>query len=115
MARFIEMMIADDLQAYRTYDNGVKNSTMIRSAKTCQTRLHQWGAANQVEFDPGKESITILSRHTPYGENFKTLGVTFDPDAASWKLRTLLRTARFLQCSRDVSPLYVEDFVLHRM
>ena len=107
MARFIEMMFADDLQAYRTYDNGVKNSTLIRAAKNCQSRLHEWGGANQVEFDSNKESITILSRQTPYGESFKTLGVVFDPglfmeeaissiaDAASWKLRTLLRTARF--------------------
>ena len=69
--------------------------------------LHEWGAANQVEFDLGKESITILSRQTPFGEIFSTLGAVFDQglymqtaitaiaDVASWKLRTLLQSSRF--------------------
>ena len=75
--------------------------------KSCQTELHAWGRANQVVFDPSKESHHILSMSDPVGANFRLLGVAFDGgltmvDAvgelvadASWKLRTLQRTRRY--------------------
>ena len=67
----------------------------------------QLGAANQVAFDAGKESLHILSLSEPSGTGFKLLGLNFDEEltmsdavaelvaAAGWKLRTLLRTHRF--------------------
>ena len=79
LAKFTEMMFADDLQAYRSFKQTVPNGTLLRSAKTCQSRLHEWGRANQVAFDSNKESITILSRQTPSREEFRTLGIIFDP------------------------------------
>ena len=74
----------------------------------------------------GKESITVLSRSNPFGKGFKIFNIFFNTglymeeaisnicDAASWKLRTLLRTSRFfgvikmvnLYKSRDLS--YIE-------
>ena len=107
MLKFIETIFADDLNAYRKYKEHVRNSTLIQAAKKCQARLHEWGRANQAEFDPGKESITILSRRNPFGEGFKIFNIQFDTrlcmeeavsnicDKAAWKLRTLMRTSRF--------------------
>ena len=101
MLKFVETIVADDLNAYRRFNNSVSNSVVVRVAKQCQSRLHEWGRANQVEFDSTKESITILSRHSPYGAGFKIFNIMFDPglymeeaisnlcDKASWKLRTL--------------------------
>jgi hypothetical protein len=69
--------------------------------------LHNWGFANQVTFDPGKESFHILHPRRYVGNNFHMLGVTFDPQLimhtacyeiaaiASVRLRALLRTKRF--------------------
>ena len=107
MLKFIETIFADDLNAYRKYKEHVKNSTLIQAAKKCLERLHEWCRANQAEFDPGKESITILSRTNPFGEGFKIFNIHFDTrlcmeeaisnicDKSAWKLRTLLRTSRF--------------------
>ena len=73
----------------------------------CQHELHQWGEANQVSFDSGKEGMYILSRKCPRGDAFKLLGVTFDcklimsdtvekfAKTCQWKLKAILRTSRF--------------------
>jgi hypothetical protein len=45
----------------------------------CQASLHRRGAANRVVFDPGKESMHIISRSRPCGASFKLLGIVFDP------------------------------------
>jgi hypothetical protein len=75
--------------------------------RLCQQELHTWGKANQVVFDPAKESLHILLKSEPGGEDFKILGVVFDPSLtmrsaveevvqeASWKLKMLLRTRRY--------------------
>ena len=44
----------------------------------CQSALHAWGRANQVQFDASKESFHVLSRTDPEGEDFKMLGVEWD-------------------------------------
>ena len=74
MLKFMESVFADDLHACRSYDVKIPNRSLLDSTKRCQARLHEWGRANQVEFEPTKESITILSRATLYGDNFKSLG-----------------------------------------
>ena len=75
------------------------------------------GRANQVCFDPKKESFHILSSAGGHGGNWELLGVTFDTelrmeDAVAsivnevrWKVRTLLRCARF-HTDRELVNLY---------
>ena len=70
----------------------------------CQESLHVWGAANQVTFDPAKESLNIISTTCPHGDPFRVLGIEFDNKlqmglavhetaiAAGWKMRTIMRT-----------------------
>jgi len=104
---FKEIVYADDLNGFCIFSGEWSNSAIHRSMDTCQHELHEWGRANQVEFDPGKESKHVLSLTQPEGSEFTLLGVAFDCDlgmitaiddlvtAANWKMRTLLRTRRF--------------------
>ena len=107
---FEELVFADDLNAYKGFEKDVEDSTILEDMAECQKNLHAWGRANQVEFDPGKESKHILAtRGRGSGGSFKLLGVSFDVGLtmegaihdiardASWKLTTILRTARYFQ------------------
>ena len=78
VCEFREIVFADDLNAYRAFPMATPTAVLIAEAKTCQNGLHKWGRANQVQFDPGKESIHVVSHHAPAGNNFKILGVDFD-------------------------------------
>ena len=75
---FQEVVYADDLNAYRIFNSTAETATIEKSMELCQTELHAWGRANQVVFDPSKESHHILSMNDPVGENFRLLGVVFD-------------------------------------
>ena len=114
---FTEIAYADDLNSYRVFGNGMENSRIFTSIDLCQEELHKWGRANQVSFDPCKESKHILSQTEPEGPSFKLLGISFDTqllmgdavdeviNSATWKLRTLLRTRRFYTTA-DMVILY---------
>ena len=104
---FDEILYADDLNAYKELPGSTANENALIAVDRVQDELHNWGKANQVEFDPSKESKHVLSRTDPFGENFKLLGIQFDcrlgmADAvrslvgkARWKLKMLLRGKRF--------------------
>ena len=106
-AGFEEAVYADDLNAFKEVPVRVDNSEALERAKDCQLRLHAWGRANQVSFDSSKESFHVLSHRDPAGGTLKLLGVPFDCKLdmaeaihslaceAGWKLRILLKTARF--------------------
>ena len=101
------VIFADDLNAFKTFALGTPEETIFAEMRSCQAELHQWGVANQVIFDAGKEHMAILSHFEPVGDNFVLLGVDFDPRLSmtkaihdcvvevAWKKRTLLRTQRF--------------------
>ena len=104
---FVEIVFADDLNAFKIYDNQADEKTMRSDMNACQEELHAWGRANQVAFDASKESQHILGRTTKDGSNFNLLGVRFDckllmtdtvfelGTTCQWKLRAILRTQRF--------------------
>ena len=94
----------------------------------CQVELHAWGSANQVSFDPTKESKHVVSRKDPCGDNFKLLGVVFDCRllmdvaiqevlaAIVWKARMLLRARRYY-CTAELIHQYkahILSFVEYR-
>ena len=72
-AGFVEIVYADDLNGFREFEHSV-----MSEAKKCQTELHKWSKANQVSFDPAKESVHIVSHAQPHGDSLKLLAVTFD-------------------------------------
>ena len=112
-----EAVYADDLNAYKDFPAGLRNEDVLAEGKTCQEKLHNWGKANQVSFDPKKESFHVVARTGGTGGNWEQLGVNFDTaltmeDAvretvaeAGWKLRTLQRSARF-HIDRELVNLY---------
>ena len=114
-AFFQDIVFADDLNAYRIYEETTPNTTLWRHAEQCQTNLHKWGTANQVSFDANKESFNIISRYVPEGPGFKLLGIFYDNalsmtktvtklhDDAMWKVRTLLRSRRFYDVKEMVT------------
>ena len=71
---FTKAVYADDLNAYREFGSQVSDETVMKSIDICQEELHTWGKANQVEFDPAKESKHLLTFARPAGSNFKLLG-----------------------------------------
>ena len=77
-AGFLEEVYADDLNAYKAYPTTVKNEELYRQGRNCQDQLHKWGRANQVCFDPQKESFQILARTGGEGGNAELLGVNSD-------------------------------------
>ena len=70
-ASFKDVEFAHDLNAYRAYDGYTSNKTIMKHARKCQTEVHTWGRANQVVFEPTKESVTIISNHEPERADFK--------------------------------------------
>ena len=104
---FLEYVFADDLMAFKPFDTNLPDAVVLSRLEGCQAELHAWGLANQVVFDADKEGFHILHRRHPWGNNFKSLGVTFDTklvmrDACfevaaqgHTRINTLLRTRRF--------------------
>ena len=104
---FEEIIYADDLNAYKEFTGETTNENALHAVDKVQEELHSWGKANQVVFDPSKESKHVLSRTDPFGSNFKLLGIEFDcrlfmADAVRslvgkvrWKLKMLLRARRY--------------------
>ena len=100
-------MYADDLNAYKELLGSTANEKAIEAVDKVQAELHAWGEANQVVFDPAKESKHALSRTDPQGPNFKQLGIEFDcrllmadavrslVSSTRWKLKMLLRARRY--------------------
>ena len=54
--------------------------------------MHRWGAANRVVFDPGKEEFILLRRRDAIGNDFRLLGVVFDPPDEEWREENCYRS-----------------------
>ena len=67
---FDEVVYADDLNAFRPILQCVSNPAAQGMMSECQSALHEWGRANQPVFESTKESVTIISRLDPDGNNF---------------------------------------------
>ena len=78
---FSEVVYADDMNCYKEFAATVGNAHLHTEMQARQSKLHSWGAANQVVFDPGKESFHIIHATQAEGEGFTSLGVG---PIASW-------------------------------
>ena len=104
---FIETIFADDFNCWVALAKSVDEVDAVLILSECQYSLHAWGAANQVSFDPLKESFAVLRREKPLGELFRLLGVKFDTKLlmhegarevsveAGWRLQSILKARRF--------------------
>ena len=106
-AGFIEIVYADDLNAFKMFGNWQDNEMIMNELIDVQRELHHWGAANRVVFDASKEHHIILSRTDPLGDDFRLLGIEFDckllmhvairevVTEASRRVKALLKTQRY--------------------
>ena len=80
---FKETVFADDLNAWRAFfinkQAVAPHKAPLAELSAAQTKLHAWGAANHMLFDPGRQYFHILHRSCYYGNNFKILQCLFDP------------------------------------
>ena len=124
---FTETAFADDLNCWKAFRKVpcpaqmhgplLTHGPMLSDLRDAQRELHLWGQANQVSFDPEKESFHILHRTLHFGETFKVLGCLFDPQLlmhaaarhvaieGGWRLQTLLRSRRFFS-TKELIHLY---------
>ena len=68
-AGFTETVFADDLNSYKGFSVSVKDEVVLAEGRRCQENLHNWGKANQVSFDPLKESLHVVARAGGSEEN----------------------------------------------
>ena len=106
-AGFEEEVFADDLNCFKVVNGNFGDVYVNGLTQRCQASLHRWGQANQVVFEPDKESMHILGRYSTYGGPFKMLNVVVYPRLsmreaaytlsmeAGWRISSLLRVRRF--------------------
>ena len=75
---FDGVVFADDLNCLKVLPPQMSNESVLEECRRCQVELHKWGSANQVLFDPAKESFHVMHRSRGCGGNFVILGVEFD-------------------------------------
>ena len=104
---FYEILFADDLNCYTDFEAEADNEDLKEELRQCQTAVHEWGKASQVECDSLKKSFHVLHRRDPAGESFRVFGVrwniklSMEPECeevgkrAFTKLRALLKLRRF--------------------
>ena len=61
--RFLKILFADDLNCFKDFGLSIPNSELHAEMRQGQGKLHKWGRANQVSFDPSKESMHVLALH----------------------------------------------------
>ncbi len=125
---FEAVIYADDCNAFRVFPRHTPNSSIHESLAECQESLHQWGRANRVTFDAGKEETMVISTVDACGGPTKLLGIEFDnklvmatashkcATKAALKTRSLLRSRRYYN-TVDLVMLYkshVLSFIEYR-
>jgi len=73
-------MFADDLNVFQLFELHAPIPEVEAELAQCRTRVHTWGRANRVAFDPSKEHLVILHPDSYHGESFKLLGLMMDLD-----------------------------------
>ena len=114
---FVETVFADDFNCWLSLPKNTSWEHAEARLTECQSNLHRWGAANRVVFDPGKEEFILLRRRDAIGNDFRLLGVVFDPQLlmkrgakkiateAGWRLKAILK-ARRLFSTPELMRLY---------
>ena len=75
-----EAMFADDLNVFQEFDRLQPLAQVQNMLQTCRDRVHKWGRANRVSFDPSKEHLVVLHPTENHGACFKLLGCMVDTD-----------------------------------
>ena len=71
-------LFADDLTVMCHKAQDVPDDIILDELREIQSRTHEWGKRNQVQFDPSKEYTKIIHPSRGVGDDFKMLGTLFD-------------------------------------
>ena len=71
-------LFADDLTVMCHKAQDVPDDIILDELREIQSRTHEWGKRNQVQFDPSKEYTKIIHSSRGVGDDFKMLGTLFD-------------------------------------
>ena len=105
---FVEVVYADDMNAFKEFPLATPNAEALQHGRAVQSKVHDWGRANQVAFDPAKESLHVISRRDGDDTTFRILGILFDSKltmgatvaelalATRWRIASLFRARRYL-------------------
>ena len=66
------------MNCFKKFSRVIGKDYVLHQIQGCQEEVHEWGRANKVTFDLGKEHLLILDPQHPHGEFFDILGVHFD-------------------------------------
>jgi hypothetical protein len=75
-----ESIFADDLNVFKEFDRETPLPEVVTELTDCRTRVHAWGRANRVAFDPSKEHLVVMHPSEFHGEPFRLLGCLIDLD-----------------------------------
>jgi hypothetical protein len=87
-----ESMFADDLNVFQEFDRTKNLAEVQDTLQQCREKVHKWGKANRVSFDPSKEHLVVLHPSDYHGPSFKLLGLMVDTDLAMESAIDLLLT-----------------------
>ena len=68
------------MNVFKLFDKETPIEELTNDLAAYQTRVHAWGRANRVTFDPAKEHLVVLHPSESHGEPFKLLGLMVDLD-----------------------------------
>ena len=71
-------MFADDLNVFQEFDRLAPLPSVVSTLETCRTRVHSWGRANRIIFDPGREHFVVILPSIDHDATFKLLGCIMD-------------------------------------
>ena len=120
---FTKTTFADDMHCFKLFDRHASTESVFDELHSCQSRLHECGAANRVKFDLTKESFHIVHSQVPAGDPFTILGTSFDTKLFThgavrslvveegWKLKTILRCKPFYSAAA-LFQLYKDNYGL---
>ena len=69
---------------FKEFAHNASVVSVLGEAKKCQTEPRKWGRANQVSFDPVKESAHIVSHAQPYGDPSKNCTESASTANSGW-------------------------------
>ena len=72
-----ECVYANDFNLCKMFPADTDNKAILKNLQECQKEFHNWGRANQVVFDPGKEDFQFVSASETHGGEF-ILRIIFD-------------------------------------
>jgi hypothetical protein len=129
---FVHTTFADDMNAWAAIEPNIEPSACETILLELQSHVHRYGEANQMRFDPSKETFHYLHSTTGFSfseeQTFKILGCEFDARLlmhsavrtiaveAGWRLRSLFRSQRFFSSGKlmllykSLVLSYIESF-----